>query len=493
MTFSGLIGQLDPVRRAVMRRPFVPVAAALLVAASLPAEAETFGRTTVGDTASSGLRVGYQRGSKFTLPQHGTATSICAWLDGGAFTDTRDQQTVRFVMYRDANGAPGQKLAETEEIRVWAGQGAFWRCEYIGWTSLTPGDYWLMIHSAGGGAEVGDLGTPARFYYDGPANYFAGPDHYWDGASDPFGAGGAGNGTISIYANYMPFLQLAGRTTVGSVPSAPLRGDFKRGSSITFAEAGRVSGLSAYLDSADTPYGQKVRLALYEDVNGTAGNLVTQSFDNTVLPNTPGRWFTFPTPETEVRAARYWLMVHTANSGQGNGPTRYFADGTAGNWLGNADAFHDGSSSPFGTAGAGNGTLSAFASYLPGISAEKKFGYTKIGDVKRGWTGTMYAPGGLGDANIEASAYRLTRPVTLDGLHAYLDGLGGGSGSQQVRMVLLDTAVQFSCPLPCGKQRGHRPGRAAAGLGKIRYSRYVAAAWVVLGRDSRRADGRGGP
>jgi hypothetical protein len=439
MMFSGLVDAIDSMRRAAMRRPLVPLVSTVLLAGFIPAQAETFGRTTVGTIPSGGLRTDVKRGSQFTLAQNGTATSLCAFLDGGAAAAAGTEQGIRLAMYRDDHGVPGAKLAETEEIRVYGNFRPRWVCEDIGWTPLTAGAYWLVIHSGLAGSG------PARYFYDGPANYFAGADSYLDGTSDPFGPGGTGNGTISIYANYTPGLQHAGRTTVGNTPSAPLRGDFKRGSSITFPQAGRVSALSAYLDAPTSfPTGQQIRLSLYDEVNGAPGNLVAESFDGGIRADTHGRWFTFPTPETIVNAGRYWLMLHTA-SYEGSGPARYFADGTPGNWLGNADLFGDGSSSPFGTAGAGNGTVSAYASYEPGLTAVKKFGYTKVGVSPQGFIGS---PGGLGPSWNEGSRYRLTNPggVTINGLYAYVDGLGGVSGTAQVRMAIYGHDSRFNFP-----------------------------------------------
>ena len=427
--------------QAALRRPFVTLLGLLLPAGFVSARAETFGRTTVGTIASGDLRPDNKRGSKFTLSENGTATELCAWLDGGPGPTGAPEQPVRFVLYRDTNGAPGAKLAETAEIRIWSGYRAGWICQEIGWTPLTAGAYWLMIHS--GGPNNG----PARYFYDGAANWFGGADTFADGASDPFGTGSTGNGTMSIYAIYTPAsrLQNAGRMTVGNTPSSPLRGDFKRGSSITLPQAGRVTALTAYLDTVSSgiyfSY-QRARLALYEDVNGVPGPLVAESLERLLAGGSPGRWITFPVPDAQVHAGKYWLMVHTSAvstndlSGSALG-ARYFADGTAGNWYGNADAFSDGTSNTFGTAGAGNGTLSAFASYEPGTFTTSRLGYTKVGVNPLGWTDL----GGLGTSYILGNQFKLIPSgATLNGLYAYIDSLNLGTGTetQQVRMAVFD-------------------------------------------------------
>ncbi len=69
--------------------------------------------------------------------------------------------------------------------------------------------------------QSGGTAGVARYYSDGPANWYGGVDAFADGASDPFGAGGTGTGTLSVYAAYVEANELAhaGRTTVGSNPS----------------------------------------------------------------------------------------------------------------------------------------------------------------------------------------------------------------------------------------------------------------------------------
>ena len=437
-------------------RPFTHASLATLGAFTLfggitAAHAETFGRTTVGVTPSGAMTADRKRGSKFTLPEAGTATSLCAWIDGNGTTHFNSpDQALRLVMYRDVNGSPGAKLAETSELRIHSGLPAGWRCLDIGWTPLTAGAYWLMIHTGGP-----DTAGPARYFYDGAANYVANVDNYLDGSADPAGAVSGGSGTVSIYASYTPAtrVQHTGVMTRGPTPSGGLRADFKRGSSITFPQAGKVTALTAYLDGSGggSEISQGIQLALYEDLNGVPGKLVTQSSGRGILNGTQGRWYTFPTPEGNVHAGKYWLMLHTG--GGGAGTLRYFYQGT-GNWFGNADVAADGSSNPFGTAGAGDGTVSAYASYEPGAFLPNTFGYTAIGG---------YIENDLGDSYNEGSRFRLvTSGATLTSLHAYLDGLGGGNGTQQARMAVYydngaangKAAVSTVVNIPAGQPPG---------------------------------------
>jgi hypothetical protein len=274
---------------------------------------------------------------------------------------------------------------------------------------------------------VGSAG-PIRYFFDGAANYGANADNFLDSASDPGGAITPGSGTISIYATYIPGSNLThvGRRTIGATPSAGLRADFKRGSSITFPQAGKVTALTAYLDGKANPNVnfQLIRFALYKDLNGVPARLVAQSQYGAISGGAPGRWYTLGVPDGIVTAGKYWLVLHTGGS---DGLARYMADGT-GNWYGNADFFNDESSAPFGIGTPGNGTISAFASYLPGTTLQKTLGNVVAG----GFVEVTFA-----DHFNEASRFRLVTPrATLNGLYAYFDGLAGGSGTQQVRMAV---------------------------------------------------------
>ncbi len=118
---------------------------------------------------------------------------------------------------------------ETASRRIWCSvtpgtafpagyqPAAFWYCSSSAAVPLEPGTYWAMIHSGGDPGIV-------RYYYDGPANWYGNADVYADGSSDTFGPGGTGDGTISMYVNYVPDSQLhfAGRRTVGARVSSPM-------------------------------------------------------------------------------------------------------------------------------------------------------------------------------------------------------------------------------------------------------------------------------
>jgi len=91
--------QCLPVREKTMTIPLP--AFVLLVLLSLgtlvPAHAQTFGRTDVGAIPSAGLTANAKRGSKFAPAEPGTATGLCAHLDGNGGASGR--QDFRLALY----------------------------------------------------------------------------------------------------------------------------------------------------------------------------------------------------------------------------------------------------------------------------------------------------------------------------------------------------------------------------------------------------------
>lgn len=397
-----------------------------MLTALVPAEAASIlGRNTVGSVPSGALRADYKRGSKFQLAEAGTLQSLCAYLDGnGGGAGSGTKQEFRIAVYRDVNGVPGEKVTETTpDTTVDQGSAGFWHCVGASHVPLLPGAYWLVLHT---GANA-----YGRYYADGTSgNWYGNADAFGDGASNPFGAGSSGDGTLSIYAVYDPNT-IFGRTTVGSTPSGALRADNKRGSSYTLTEQARITTLSGYFDGLGATSGsQSFSLNLYSDENGVPDQFIAGT--TSVTPFHAGqapKWITLNTTFTPViPPGKYWIIVHTGGPSVG----RYYADGT-GNWYGNAEAFAPLPSNPFGPGSAGNGTLSLFASYERGPFTAKTLGRTTIASTPLNPLSANY---------IRGSKFTLSDPSAwVSGLHAYIDGLGGASGSQKMKMAVF-TSVQ---------------------------------------------------
>ena len=155
---------------------------------------KTFGRTTVGTIPSAGMAVDQKRGSKFTLSDKATLLQIRAYLDGqGA---SAGSQPVRMVLYRDSGGVPGARLAQSPIATINAMLTGRWVNFNLPPIALDPGAYWIVIHT-GGTVPL------ARNRGDGAANWYGlSNDLFSDGASNPFGTGTSGTGTLSVYATY---------------------------------------------------------------------------------------------------------------------------------------------------------------------------------------------------------------------------------------------------------------------------------------------------
>jgi hypothetical protein len=237
------------------------LASLLLLGAALQAQAESFGRQTVGTVVSGGLRGEYKRGSKFALSRAGQITQICGYVDGnGGASGT---QKLRYALYRDTGGTPGAKIVATEEVDIAQGMGAQWLCLETGFMPLAPGSYWLMLHSSSPAGV-------ARFYYDGAKNFYGNGDSFENGAADSFGAGAPGDGTLSLYATYVPSTawHTVGRTSVGR-EARQAAYDYARGSSFVLTETARLNSLTAYM--GDTGHGfvyNHLTWDLYQDENG---------------------------------------------------------------------------------------------------------------------------------------------------------------------------------------------------------------------------------
>ena len=427
---------------AYTRLLLIAVTSLALLAAAPASQAETFGRTTVGATASGGLRAEYKRGSKFTLSQAGSITQICGYVDGnGGVSGT---QPIRYALYRDASGSPGAKVVATEEVDIVQGMGPQWLCLETGFMPLVPGSYWLMLHSSGPAGI-------ARYYHDGANNYVGNADSFEDGAADPFGTAAPGNGTVSLYASYTrsTILHTSGRTTTGRNAHSAAH-DYQRGSSFVLTEPARINALTAYI--GDTGHGfvyNVLAFNLYQDQNGkptkrlpvSGGPLIEipidPHFDSDIYAP---RWLNAGTAPFVLQPGRYWFMIHNGvmdDEVPSGGALQYFSDGT-GNWYGGPDAVWDGASDPFTSLGGpGNGTISAFVSYEPGPFVTKQWGRR---------TSSSHVIATLPQYHLYASKFLLPDSrATLAGFHLYLDGLGGGIGSgspsppqQWVRIVVFN-------------------------------------------------------
>ena len=423
-----------PVQLGSTLRRLIVGAAIVALTSLTPAYSQisqTFGRVSPGTVPSGGLSADMKRASRFSLPSAGSLSELCAYLDGnGGASGT---QSFRLALYRDNGGVPGTKVIEVDGGQISSGTGApaHWYCSGAALLPVEAGSYWIAIHTGGTAGVIRDYGGGAN-------NWYGNADSFADGASTSFGTGNAGTGTLTLLAEYFPSTEIrtAGRTTVGTIASGGMTADFKRGSSFTMPERGKLYGMSAYLDGNGAPVlanvAEQVHFAIYKDDNGVPGALVFSPLfdDRFVSSGARAAWYgsspVNPQTGPTLEPGKYWIVLLTGRDG---GVARNFADGT-GNWYGNADTYSDGPSDPFGVGNTGNGTISAFIAYRPAaVMADRELGRTDAA--------------GIPSAGLSANVTRWSHffldyggYATLTGLHAYLDGLGGASGSQKVRMVL---------------------------------------------------------
>jgi hypothetical protein len=411
------------------RRLFFTLVAIIAIATVTSAHAEvSFGHTSLDGGPSSGLSGDYKRGSRFALTEPGILNMMRAYLDGYGGPQTGSQR-VSMVLYADANGMPGVKLAESAPLQINAQSPGQWYEFYTSAVPLPAGNYWLVIHSEGaaGGSTPGiirDSGSARN-----GANWYGNSDTFADGAASPFGNGGGGTVELLVSGVYLPasLTTFAGRATVAGTPSGGLTSNTKRGSRVTLPGPGRVLELSAYLDGKGGASGtQTLRYALYRDAGGLPSTLVVESEEVAVTAGQAPRWLSAHVPPTDLTAGNYWVVIHT---GATAGIARDYGDGAA-NWYSNADTYSDGPSASFGSGSPGTVTLSAAAIYVPGPVLTQTLGRTTIATTPSGGLSANFMRGSqFGAINVNSAG-------VVTAFWAYLDGNGGGANSQQLRVVL---------------------------------------------------------
>jgi len=414
-----------------------------------------FGRVTANATTpSAGMPGLFRRASRYTLLESGTAKELCAYVDGkggaGPSSDGR-LGVFQLALYSDANGKPAKLLARAGGWQIVDGDAGRWLCGeiYPVIAYLPAGSYWIGV------LALARDGTVVRTYSIGsaPGSYTA-MDHLGDDESIPVdrfdnGDGQFEAGTMAAYVRYYPASQLrvAGRTSIGALASLAMTPNYKRVSSFDLPTRAKVYAVSGYLDGLGAltydgpPMGQQYRTVIYKDSNGEPGELMYEErFNTNVEQYALGRWYSsyvnapYAFRPITFEAGRYWIgflssdPVGDADANDKQPCARYYYDHT-GQWYSNANSFHESASTPFGTGTSKSDRLTAFISYRP-ASATDSIGRTDIAtDPSRGLTP---------DVTRWADAIYSDVPSTLTGLHAYLDGKGATTGSQDVRMVLYE-------------------------------------------------------
>jgi hypothetical protein len=207
-------------------------------------------------------------------------------------------------------------------------------------------------------------------------------------------------------------------------------------------EPARLTALTAYMgDTGHGFTGNDLDWSLYKDENGVPTEPVYGG--GTPLPEVflddhpdsdlfAPRWLNEPAAPVILQPGRYWFAIHTAilmDDTVSGGQLQYFADGK-GNWYGGPDVPQWPAVTFTPAGGPGDGTISAFISYEPGPFVARKFGHTtaatKVADT-------------LAQDYVHASRFTLAdNGASITAVHAYMDGLGGGTGRQWFRAVIFN-------------------------------------------------------
>jgi len=139
------------------------------------------------------LTANAKRASAAWLTQPADIARLRAYLDGKGATS--GSARVRGVIYADTSGAPGMLVAQTAEATVRAGRSAAWiNLRIAAPIRLTPGMYWLGLHSTGSGIVARYAATTAS------AALRVNSDAYSDGAAGLFGPSSTDSKRMAMHA-----------------------------------------------------------------------------------------------------------------------------------------------------------------------------------------------------------------------------------------------------------------------------------------------------
>jgi hypothetical protein len=157
----------------------------------------TFGNTVQGITNAK-LGADTKQVIKSTLTERATVSKLTGFFGGSHEYSPGTTQAVKAVIYADAGGVPGAKIAEGTEVTIDDYASYTWYDLPFGSPpTIDPGDYWLGYISGGTSLAI-------RFQYSPTGGVRAtNADAYSDGASNPFGAVGSDTLNLSVYASYV--------------------------------------------------------------------------------------------------------------------------------------------------------------------------------------------------------------------------------------------------------------------------------------------------
>jgi hypothetical protein len=153
----------------------------------IPIYAETFGKTDVGTSSTTSI-TDYIYGSKYTLAESGTVTSMAVYCQ-----DSTNYVRVAIYAADGAGGDPSTLKCESASIPITEDYGVWVECD-VPDTVLTADDYWLVVNSDGG--------NNFKYAATGSGIY---KSQAYGAMPNPFGTkDGPLTREYSIYATYTP-------------------------------------------------------------------------------------------------------------------------------------------------------------------------------------------------------------------------------------------------------------------------------------------------
>ena len=466
------------------------VSAATGVVQAGPQSADgSFGRAVFNNMY--GLSADRKRASRFVAPASGSLVALSAYLDG--LGGGAGSQQVRFVVFADAGGSPGPLLGQTGVHTIAQGAAGAWvRLGLANPVSVTGGSGYFIGNHSGLTQNVARFGSQAGVAGATREN----GDAFADGASSQFGVFETYNFEVAVQAHYTASTSTPpANTTPPSITGTPQVGatlnastgswsgnppptfafEWRRcdaGGGTCVAVAG-AAGASYALVAADE--GKTVRVAVTG--SNSAGSATAVSAQtaivqapvtapaNTSLPSitgvpqvgatlhaSTGSWSGNPSPTFTYE----WRRCDPAGAGcvtvAGASETSYT--------LVAADEGRTVRIAVTGSNSAGSATaVSAATGVVQPASEpppESSFGRTVFNN--------LYV---LAADRKRASRFFAPASGSLVALSAYLDGLGGSAGSQQVRLAVYADA-------------GGAPGALLGQTGAHTIAAGTAGAWVRL-------------
>jgi hypothetical protein len=345
------------------------------------AQAETFGKTTVGASTDNGMFANYKIVHKATLSVPGSVTKLSVYAVPGI--NSPAAQSLKAVIYSDSEGSPSKLLATGTEVTYKGNvNGSGWlELPLASAVELTPGTYWIGFID---GSETEGMG----YKYDSVEGSRAyNENSYSSGPTESFGTATKDSEQASIYATYTPIPEF-GKTSVGASYDNGMFANYKIVHKATLSAPGAVTKLTLYaIPGVNSPSAQALKAVIYSDSEGSPGELLATGSEVKYQGNVNGSgWFELPFGSpVKLTTGTYWIGFIDGSETEGMG---YRYDEVSNSRAYNANSFGSGPTNPFGSATKDSEQASIYATYNP--APENTSAPTISGTAEQGHTLTEH-------------------------------------------------------------------------------------------------------